>query len=226
MIVKQKLVELLNNQKKFSENIQKKVGKDRAVTYAVYFLESNNIEATFQRICVTLAKLFPESFSFTEFPNIPDSRTVRNCIWHCVDNKKGWIVGRDKHYYNTTNRGLEIIQIFNKLIDSDMDVKSLPYSLQIKGEIKKAYDTKPKDYEINFLKEIKESKAFKLFKEDKNKIKNVDIKKSLSGDRYSPETYLYNQLTKAIKFCQLVNDKQVYSYLNWVKKNWNILMEE
>jgi len=223
---KQKLLDLLDKQKKFSEEIQKKIGKDREVTYAVSFLESNDIEATFQRVCVTVARLFPESFSFTEFPNIPDSRTVRNCIWHCVDSKKGWLVGTDKYHYNTTKKGLEEIQMFEKLITSNMDIKSLPYSLQIKGEKKKAYDTKPTDYEVNFIKEIKKSKAFKLFFEDKEKIKPVDVKKSLGGDRYSPTTYLYDQLTKAIKSSKIANDENVESYLNWIKENWNVFMEE
>tara|TARA_Y100000310_G_scaffold344459_1_gene457338 strand:- start:4368 stop:5087 length:720 start_codon:yes stop_codon:yes gene_type:complete len=223
---KNKLMDLLNKHEPFKENIQKKVGRDRAVVYAVHLLEINNIEATFQRICICAFKLFPESFAFVEFPEFPDSRIVRNCLWHCVHKAKEWLIGSDKTHYNTTEKGKDIVNIFQRLLKNKMDLKSLPYSLQIKGLTKKEMTTKSSDKEVNYLNEIKNSKAYSLFKTKKEEIQSNDIKKSLGGDRYSSSPYLKDKLSKALDYCKLINEKNVESYLKWIKKNWIKLMGE
>lgn len=225
MDIKNELLVALEKHEKFDENIQKKVGRDRAVVYAVYFLEQIKIDATFQRVCVSAFKLFPESFSFIEFPEYPDSRIVRNCLWHCVHKSKEWLNGSDKTHYNVTEKGREIVDLFLKLMKSKMDTKSLPYSLQMRGVTKKELTTKASDAEMNFIQEIKKSKGFELFLKNKDEIKPIDIKKSLGGDRYSPTHHLHNNLSKAIKAAEMGNEKEVKSYLKWVSKNWTEIMD-
>ena len=169
---KERLFNLINKQETFNEEIQKKIGRDRAVVYSVYLLENNNFEATFQRICVVSFKLFPESFSLPEFTEYPDSRTIRNHLWHCVHQSKEWLLGSDKTKYNLTEKGKEIVKIFSKLIENKMDTKALPLSLQVKGITKKALVTKPMDAEVNYIKEIQKSKAYELFTKNKEEILN------------------------------------------------------
>ena len=220
MDVKEKLLNIVNQHEKFKEGVQKKIGRDRAIVYSVYVLEKNKVEATFQRVCVVSFRLFPESFSFPEFPEFPDSRVVRNCLWHCVHKSKEWLVGSDKTKYSLTEKGKEIITIFLRLIENKMDTESLPLSLQIKGVTKKELVTKPMDTEVNFIKEIKKSRAYELFIKNKEEIKPIDIKKSLAGDRYSPSSYLKDKLSKAIKACEMTDDQEVRTYLIWVNNNW------
>jgi len=100
-----------------------------------------------------------------------------------------------------------------------MDVNSLPLSLQSRGVAKKELVTKPVDAEVNFVKEIKESKGYRLFIKNKEEIKSIDVKKSLGGDRYSPTPYLRDKLSKALNACEMINDQEVKAYLNWVKDN-------
>ena len=222
MEIKQKLFEILKENKPFNEGIQKKVGRDRAIVYGVYLLGEYEIEPTFQRICVTCFKLFPESFSFVEFPEYPDSRVVRNCIWHCVHASKGWLVGSDKTKYSVTEKGKDdVIPIFKKLIDSNMDIDSLPYFLKMRGVTKRELVTKPVDKEGNIIQEIKQSKGFELFKGNKEEIRSVDIKQSIGGDRYVSEVFLNKKLKEAFEACELINDKEVKSYLEWIKENWS-----
>lgn len=101
---KEKVLDILKRHEVFKEDIQKKIGRDRALVYSVYLLENNSIEATFQRICVVSFKLFPESFSFPEFSEFPDSRIIRNCLWHCVHKSKEWLTGSDKTKYSLTEK--------------------------------------------------------------------------------------------------------------------------
>lgn len=221
---KEKLFDILKQHEIFKEEIQKKLGRDRAIVYSVYLLENNRIEATFQRVCLVSFKLFPESFSFPEFPEFPDSRVVRNCLWHCVHKSKEWLVGSDKTKYGLTEKGKDIVTIFLKLIKNKMDIQSLPLSFQLKGVTKKELVTKPMDAEVNYIKEIQKSKAYELFIKNKEGIKSIDIKKSLGGDRYSPSSYLRDKLSRATKACEMTDSREVKSYLNWVSNNWSQLM--
>ena len=222
MNFKQKLLSILENNPKFSEDLQGKIGRDRSIVYGVYFLEENNIEATFQRICITCFYMFPESFSFVEFPEYPDSRIVRNCIWHCTDKSKSWLVGSDKTYYNITDKARdEVLPIFRKLIDSNMDAESLPYLMKIKGKKKDPLFTKPRDKEVSFYQGIKKSKGFRLYQENRDQIKSVDIKNSLGGDRYVSEVFLSRKWKEAFGASELIGDKDVKKYLEWIKENWS-----
>jgi len=219
---KNKILDLLTKHEFFNENIQKKVGRDRAIVYAVYLLESNKIEPTFQRTCVVCFKLFPESFSFSEFPEFPDSRIVRNCLWHCVYKTKGWLVGSDKTKYSTTEKSrMEVIPIFLKLLDSKMDVESLPHTMKVRGISKKELVTKSIDKEGKIIQEIKQSKGFQLFNRNREEIKSFDIKQSLGGDRYVSEAFLNKKLKDALEACKLLNDNDVISYLKWIQETWN-----
>lgn len=214
---KDKFFSLIHNAKTFSENIQKKLGRDRAVSYTVYFLINNHVEATFQRICVAVYKLFPESFSLSEFPEYLDSRTVRNCLWHCTHKSKGWLTGSDKTHYSITEKGKEEILVFETLKNSN-NPEELPIKFKLR---KKDLVTKPKDKEINYLSEIKNSTAFiKFVSSNLNEISLLEIKKSLGGDRYSSLSYFEDKIKFILDISQSYNEKMVIKYLAWIKENW------
>lgn len=218
---KEILLKLVDSHGIIDESIQKKIGRDRAIVYCVKLLQENNIEPTFQRICVSCFKIFPESFSFVEFPEYPDSRVVRNCLWHCVHDSKGWLVGSDKRNYSLTQKGEdEVIPIFKKLIETDMDVDSLPIFLKIRGKTKRELVTKPTDKEVNILNHIRDSQGFLLFEKNRVEVRSVDIKKSLGGDRYVSNGFIRKKLNDALKACEILDDKDIKKYLIWIKENY------
>lgn len=209
---KNRIIDSLKKRNSFPETIQKKIGRDRSVTYAVYFLNKNNIEPTFQRICVVLYKLFPESFSFTEFPEYLDSRNIRNCLWHCTHNN--WLIGSDKTKYKLSEEGEKIALEIEKLDKNKMDIKSLPLKLRKK----KDFVTKPID-DSYLVKEIKDSKGYKKFSE-KQELQKLDIALSLGGDRYSSKNFLEKQLKIALEKAKVMNEKDIIPYLLQIKKDW------
>lgn len=217
---KEKVKSLLKKEKQFPEEVQKKIGRDRAVVYSVDILEKNNIFATFQRICVTAQGFFPESFSFTEFKEHPDSRIIRNCLWHCVDEKKGWVIGSDKTHYNLTDKGKEELrQVFGKM-RSNQDIEGLPLKLKMS---KKSKVTKPEDDEIYYLKEVEKTGAYsKFIKNNLDEISSFEIKKSLGGDRYSPLSYFQNKIKPLKEMAKRNKEIKIEKYLNWIENN-NIL---
>jgi hypothetical protein len=215
---KDRIIEGLKKEKKFSEEIQKKIGRDRGIIYSVGILEKIEVPATFQRICVVSQKIFPESFSLTEFPEYLDSRTVRNCLWHCTH--KQWLIGSDKTKYNLTDKGKEEISIVFGKIKNNQDIDNLPLKLRMS---KKSLKTKPEDDEVNYLKEIEKTKAYSKFIENNiGEISSFEIKKSLGGDRYSPLAYFHNKIKSLKEMAKRNKEKKIEEYLNWIKKE-NIL---
>ncbi len=220
MDVREKLLKILGEHESFSLDIQKKIGRDRAVVYSVYLLENMDIEPTFQRICVASFKLFHESFSFVEFPEYPDSRVIRNCLFHCVYKTKGWLIGSDKTKYSITDKARdEVIPIFEKMMNSDMTINQLPEKYIKRRGPKKDLTTRSTDKEGLIIKEIKESKGFALFTEKKDEIKSLHVKQSLGGDRYVSEAFLRKKLNEAIEAANLFEDDDVKLYLKWIKDN-------
>jgi hypothetical protein len=216
---KEKVLSLLKKVISFGEGIQKKIGRDRATVYSVYLLEQEGVEPTFQRICLIAHKVFPESFSFSEFPEFLDSRIIRNCLWHCTHKTKGWLTGSDKTHYSTTEKGKNEIALFSKL-NNPGDIDNLPMRLKLR---KRDLVTKPKDKEINYLEDIKHSKAFINF--TKNNIKDIsllDIKVSLGGDRYSPQIYFENKMKTMLDLSKFYKETELFNYLKWIKENWGI----
>ena len=211
---KEKIIRLSKDHNIFPESIQKKLGRDRIVVYAVHILKKNNISATFQRICVVLHKLFPESFSLTEFPEYLDSRTIRNCLWHCTH--KHWLIGSDKTKYDLSEEGKKVSLEIERLDKKGVGIEDLP----IKFKKSKDLITKPVD-DSYLVKEIKDSNAYKKFL-GKKKLQKLDIILSLGGDRYSSKDFIEKQLKIALEKAKSRNEEEVISYLLWVERNWRI----
>ena len=209
---KEKITKLSKDHNVFPESIQKKLGRDRMVVYAVYLLNKDNIGATFQRICVVLHKLFPESFSLTEFPEYLDSRTIRNCLWHCTH--KHWLIGSDKTKYDLSESGGKVSLEIERLDKRGANIDDLPI------KFKKSKDLITKSMDDSYLiKEIKDSEAYKKFLGKKELLK-LDIILSLGGDRYSSKDFLETQLKTALEKARSRNEEEVTSYLLWVERYW------
>lgn len=216
---KEKVITLVRSLKSLSEEIQKKLGRDRGIVHAVSLLENNKIDATFQRICLVSYKLFPESFSLTEFPDVLDSRIVRNCLWHCTHVSKGWLIGSDKTNYSTTQKGKEEISFFSKLKDG-ADIENLPLKFKLR---KNDLITKSNDKDVNYLTDIQKSAAFSKFMNGKlEEISSLEVRKSLGGDRYSSSVYIQNKMKRMIDIATFYKESEVLNYLIWIKEGQKI----
>ena len=81
------------------------MNKDRLVLFAVSFLESKNIEPTFDKTVATVFRLFPKKFSLIGFPEYPDGRTIYYCVYnHCTIGNK-WLFGNVQSAFKVTEKG-------------------------------------------------------------------------------------------------------------------------
>ena len=211
---------IFNSIKPYDEKLQSNLGRDRLIVYIVYLLEKNKIEPLFQRISVLGHKLFPESFSLTEFMEYPDTRIIRNTLWHCVDKNKQWLRGSDKSAYTLTRNGQEIASQISDFLDKKISLDHIKLKQNIK---KKEYETIMSDKEKKFVFDLKDTKAYQDFINNKS-LRAIDIKLALLGTRYTPEDILKSNLHKFIDYASKFEKyKGIHSFLIYLEKNWKKL---
>ena len=219
----EKFMEVLDSVKSYDETLQSKLGRDRLIVYTIYLLGKNNIEPLFQRICILAHVLFPDSFSLTEFQKYPDSRIVRNTLWHCVHKSKEWLRGSDKSGYSTTKKGEEIASQIDKFLNQKISLNELKLKQNIRRE---EHETIPGDKEKKFVHGLKETKAYQDFIKG-NQLRLIDIKLAMLGTIYTSPDILKANLDKFIGYAKKFEKyKDILSFLSYLDKNWKKIIEE
>ena len=118
------------------------IDKDRLVLFVVNYLESRDIEVTFDKVVVASFKLFPKKFSLIGFPEYPDAKTVNDCVFlHCVKTK-GWLSGNAQTGYKITNKGKYFLDEAKKMLEG-------------KIKVSRHYGTIPRRKELTFINLLK-----------------------------------------------------------------------
>lgn len=133
-----------------------KIGYDELVTYAIYHLEQDSREATFENIVAECFQLFPARFHLQGYPQWPDSSRV-NKSWLRCRTDKGYVVGRVKEGFRLTPRGVQAAN----------DVEAQLYRGRVqKPHVRRLAKTGTK--EGSLISEIERSTAFRAYVEAGN----------------------------------------------------------
>ena len=178
--------------------------KDRLVLFAVNYLESKQIEPTFDKIVVAAFKLFPKKFALIGFPEYPDGRTIYYCVYnHCTLDKK-WLFGNVQSAFKVTERGKYFLDETRKMLEG----KIVPT---------RTHATTPRRKETTFISLLKRTNAYKKFAHgEKELIDKSDLLEALRVPSGS-KGLLQPNLTKYLEYAQRVNESSVIKFLEFVK---------
>lgn len=189
-----------------SEDDYLPIDKDRLILLAIDYLNSKNIEATFDKLTVAAFKLFPKKFSLIGFPEYPDAKTVNDCVFlHCVKTK-GWVSGNAQTGYKITEKGRYFLEEAKKML---------------KGEIKttRKYGTVPQRKEVTFIKILKKTVAYKKYiQNEKENISYSEILEALRVPEYGPKEILENHLKKYMEYANRIDDTEAIEFLEFLKE--------
>lgn len=192
------------NLKPMNESKYLNIDNDRLVIYTVDQLEQNNIEPTFDKVVVTVFKLFPKRFSLIGFPEYPDGKRVHDCLWHCTYKTKQWLFGNPKTGYRLTQKGKIILEDTIKRLQ-DLVKPSKKYSMQAKRK------------EVYFIEKLKKTKAFKKFQNNQlNQITNFEVREALLGTETTSIQTLQKNSDQLIEYAHSINDKDVETFLEFL----------
>jgi hypothetical protein len=178
--------------------------KDRLVLFATNYLESKQIEPTFDKIVVTAFKLFPKKFSLIGFQEYPDGRTIYYCVYnHCTLTKK-WLFGNVQSAFRLTERGGYFLDETRKMLEGKI-VQT------------RTYKTSPRRKETTFISILKKTKAYeKYLQKEKEQISKSEFLEAL---RVSPDSKALIQanLTKYLEYAHRINEPSVVKFLELAK---------
>lgn len=181
------------------------MNKDRLVLFAVGFLESKNIEPTFDKTVATVFRLFPKKFSLIGFPEYPDGRTIYYCVYnHCTLTNK-WLFGNVQSAFKVTEKGKYFLDETKKMLD---------------GKIKlgRTHRTVPKRKEATFITELKKTNAFREYIDNmEKKIPKSEIFEALKAPMDSKEL-AQAHLEKYFEYAKRISDSDALAFLEFLKK--------
>jgi hypothetical protein len=191
----------------------KQINNDRLIVYAVYILEKNGIEATFDSVVVTAFKSFPDRFSLIGFPHYPDAKRVHDCLWHCTYKTKKWLTGNAKSGFRLSEKGRHILaETFDRM--------------EGKIRIGRVFDAKARRKEVFFVDWIKQTGAFqKYMSSEREKISEFEVREFLRVSNDSSKDIIRQNLEKYTEYARKIDDVLVKDFLKYVKRRWGMLFE-
>ena len=178
--------------------------KDRLVLYTVDFLQSRNIEPTFDKIVVAVFKLFPKKFALIGFSEYPDGRTIYYCVFnHCTITRK-WLSGNVQSGFRITDRGKYFLEETKKILEG-------------KIRLTRKYSTVPKRKEVTFLNLLKKTAAYKKFSEGRHEdIADFEILEALKLQPNSASLKI-KRIEKYLEYAIRIDDKNAVSFLKFLQ---------
>lgn len=179
--------------------------RDRLILLVTDFLQSKNIESTFDKIVVTAFKLFPKKFSLIGFPEYPDALTVDHCARLHSTRTKGWLYGGVQSGFKITEKGKYFLDEAKKMLEG-------------KIKITKTYAAIPRRKEVTFIDLLKKTVAYKKYiQSKKEEITMSDVLESLKipqGSKQIAEDYI----KKYLDYANRINDHLAIEFLEFIKK--------
>ncbi len=179
--------------------------RDRLILLVIDFLQSKNIESTFDKIVVTAFKLFPKKFSLIGFPECPDSLTVNYCVYIHDTKTKGWLCGGVQSGFKITEKGKYFLDEAKKMLGG-------------KIKITKTYAAIPRRKEVTFINLLKKTVVYKKYIQNKKEeITISEIIESLKipqGSKQIAEDYT----KKYLDYANRINDHFAIEFLEFIKK--------
>jgi hypothetical protein len=192
------------------------IKKDKLIVFAVGLLTDNNIEPLFENIVVVAFKLFPEVFSLVGFSQYPDSKLVRDCLFHCTYVSKGWLLGSSKEGWGgksgfyLTEKGKHILkETRESLIGKEIPLKIKKDKIETKVNLKQK----------SIISDIKNSETYRFYITNQlNNISEYDLRRVLRGSRTTTLNKLFDNYERLKGYASSLDDQEFIQFLDFVKK--------
>lgn len=167
-------------------NYAKVSSREKLIAYAIDYLNQNNIQTTFNNVCIAAFKLFPEKFYFSdEYPEYPHIEMLNRTLLHLRPKERNYATGSSRTLYILTPLGKEVVKTvkadmsnsnFVDIVKPKMDV----YKQSQSGDFEKLINSKgyiifreSHQAEIDFIWEMLGITPYTQIEKTKKKLKNI-----------------------------------------------------
>lgn len=192
---------------------------------ALYHLEENEIDKTFENVVVALQKLFPGKFSLITYPDIPDTIRVDNTLR--LDAGKGhaeYLTGNRPKGYRLTSKGRFAAEETIQLLQSSNTKQK-----------KQTLDYKRQNRYVRIVSAITKSDCFEKYTTKQlSEITNFDVRRLVQCTLQTPEEKVLANfdtvmdmtiaLSKIKEYEKITNG--VLELLNYIQDHWRELKND
>lgn len=190
---------------------------DELLTFAVYCLIEEGIEATFENIVAKCFELFPAKFSLIGYPQWPDSARVNKSWLRCRTDFK-YISGTVKTGFRLTSHGLRVAEKLQRNLKlSDLNLSRLQ-----KRQIQE------RSREEAFINQLRNSNGFKKFliSGADPEISEYEFCDMLFCTLESPIEIRVKNLRLLQEYASRLDQKGTYEFLNLCEKKYVRFLRE
>jgi hypothetical protein len=189
----------------FPEGKYKSIPKENLILFGIYSVTKNGEGCSFERLVKECFTLFPRAFSFSRYPEWPDSlkfdrqmRTLR---------ERGWIVGGAKTTISLTKFGEKIAEETERMLAGS----------KLTREANQKF---PRGADTVLIHSLKESAAFKRFLRDRKKlsITEMELRALLRCTLETPERVVRQNLQYSRNLAGEYKEQELVDFLEACEK--------
>lgn len=190
------------------------LGVDQLLTYAANRILQNGEECTLERLVYECFTLFPKKFSFSRYPQWPDSTRIYRSCRRCLQDNK-WLSGSFKDGFQMKSEGEKIAL--------DVGVK-LKDPATINQKVRQPIKTRGKEEAV--IRYLRKSESFNRWEQDKTsfKISESELRSLLNATLETPINTLKDNIVYYKENAGLVRDTVMISFLDECEKQHSNLL--
>lgn len=191
--------------------------REKMAVYAIYFLKNNNIPTTFDNVCVTCFKFFPDEFKLSsDYPEYPDIAGLNRTLMHLRPSERNLATGKPNTEYLLTEQGLALA----KQISDGLNGKAF----MSKKNIARHDATKIRLTGEEYRKFINNS-TYKNYLEDL-KYSDSLIWKIFNVIPFTRIDYLIDLCKKIKEYAKTIDDDNCYNLINKIEDSLKLIAAE
>jgi hypothetical protein len=193
---------------KVARDVYKNIANEYLIIFGIYSIVNADEDCTFDRLVKECFTLFPKAFSFSRYPEWPDSlkfdRPLRSL------RERGWIVGSAKTQFSLTRFG-------------ESAAKEAEELLKVPVKDRKTIKKPLRGVEANLIAFLKESEAFRSFLRNRRdfSITEMELRSLLRCTLETPERILRQNLQYSKNLAKEYSEKELLEFLEVCEQAMN-----
>ncbi len=136
----------------FDEKVYQRIEIGKQIVFAIYSVNRNSEECSFERLVKECFTLFPKTFGFYRYPEWPDSLRLDRALRTL--RQKGWVTGSAKTVFSVTRFGEQVARELERTLTG----RKMP-----PGPIRKL----AKGQEAKLINPLKQNEVYARFQQDR-----------------------------------------------------------
>jgi len=185
----------------FDEKVYERIAIGKQIVFAIYSVNRNGEECSFERLVKECFTLFPKTFGFYRYPEWPDSLRLDRALRTLRE--KGWITGSAKTVFSLTRFGEQVA----REVERTLAGRRMP-----PGPIRRL----AKGQEAKLINELKQNQVYARFDQDRDdfSISETELRRMLHCTLETPLRVVKQSLQYCKNLAEECKEEELWQFLS------------